>query len=329
MPYMRSHFPVLDSKIFRYAISNSPVIILLAGLFYPLVTVVLNRWTLTGFYEESIGYRYFYTLRQIYDGNPYVFLPQGQLMDLGHQFIQIWLTILGHPPSELFPRIDLFSYTSLALAYVIIAIAFSSLLAHLETIPGRLLAAVWFLIPYYSHGIDGSYVVLQPDYHNWILPASLAVVTVFTCWDVHSGTAWSKGHAALLAGFAALCIAVKPTLAIYAVSVALAWLIGRPRFWNSVAMCALSAILAILAYPLILLLYYHANLSYVESFLKDQHLFLSSASQQSVAYSSWILLNARTLWLVAAVVLLPFALALTLCTVRDRRKVGPLLAVRG
>src|SRR4029077_16218901 len=159
-------------------------------------------WTLTGLYEESIGYRYFYTLRQLYDADPYVFLPQGQLMDLANQLIQFCLTVSGHAPTELFPRIDLFSYASLAFAFLLATAAFSTLLTHFRSVSAKTLAALWFLIPYYSPSVAGAYVILQPDYHNWILPVGLIIVMIFARWDIYSGSAWTHRQAVLLAAFA-------------------------------------------------------------------------------------------------------------------------------
>ena len=58
-----------------------PALLLLAVLWYPISRVVMLHLTLTGACEEGLGYRYFYTLRLLYEGDGYIFLPQGHLMD--------------------------------------------------------------------------------------------------------------------------------------------------------------------------------------------------------------------------------------------------------
>src|SRR5260370_39569546 len=90
-------------------------ILLFAGLLlWPLAWIVLHGATLTGVNEESVGYRYFYSLRQLYDPPAFLFLPQGQLTNLIQKAIQIALTLLGFPPTQLRPRIDYFCYASVA-----------------------------------------------------------------------------------------------------------------------------------------------------------------------------------------------------------------------
>jgi hypothetical protein len=80
--------------------------------------------TLTGMAEESTGYRYFYTLRILYGDNERPWLPQGQLVGLAHMLIQVILTTLGYPPTELFPRIDLFAYSAAILPHILVALKY-------------------------------------------------------------------------------------------------------------------------------------------------------------------------------------------------------------
>ena len=95
-----------------------PTVVLAVGLLFPLSWVILHGWTLSGWYEESVGYRYFYSLRMMYDVNAFVFVPQGHLMGIVNQVIQGLLTALGFPPNVLFPRIDLFSYVAVAVPHL-------------------------------------------------------------------------------------------------------------------------------------------------------------------------------------------------------------------
>ena len=248
-------------------------------------------------------------------------------MDLANQVIQLCLTVLGYPPTEVFPRIDLFSYASLALPFLLAAAAFFALLTNFRSVSAKALAALWFLIPYYSRSVYGAQIILVPDYHNWILPAGLLIVIVFARWDTYSGSMWTRRDAALLAGFAALSIAVKPTLAIYPGTIALAWLVSRPGLWNSLTKSASAALAGVAGFIVILLIFYRGNLSYLESFFNDQKLFISTSGQQSLAYSSWIRAYLFDSWLIGFAVFLPFAIASALYVIRDRKRVGPLVAL--
>ncbi len=104
-------------------------ILLFAGLLlWPLAWIVLHGATLTGVNEESTGYRYFYTLRQLYDPPVFLFLAQGQLTNLIQKAIQVALTLLGFPATELLPRIDYFCYASVAAFHLMNVAAFAWLI---------------------------------------------------------------------------------------------------------------------------------------------------------------------------------------------------------
>ena len=60
-------------------------------------------------FEESVGYRYFYSLRNTFGGE-FPWLPQGHLPNLVHAAIQYLLDLLGFLHSDLGARIDLFSF---------------------------------------------------------------------------------------------------------------------------------------------------------------------------------------------------------------------------
>ena len=163
-----------------------PTVMLAVGLLFPLGWVILKGWTLTGLYEESVGYRYFYSLRMLYDVNAFVFLPQAQLVGIVNQVIQGLLTALGYPPDVLFPRIDLFSYITVAVPHLVAVAAFAWVVRPLRTFSGKLCAALFWLLPYYVPSVyyPGGYVNLQPDYHAWIIPIGLVAAGGFARWPV-------------------------------------------------------------------------------------------------------------------------------------------------
>jgi len=301
-----------------------PALVLASGLFWPLIAVVSRGITLTGMYEESLGYRYFYSLRQIHDDHPYVFLPQGQIIDLAHQLIQGCLTLAGYPPENLFPRIDVFSYISLALPYCITVVAFSVFARRLPTLTARVLAALWLLIPYYDRGLYGYYFLLQPDYFNWIWPAGLVSVVLYAGLHEDAVKAWTWRDALTLGLFAALAAALKVTLVVYPASVALTWLVARPGFRKSCMMAVVAIATAVAGYLIILLALHHGDLSYVGRFFQDQRRFLASSASVSMPYSSWVATVVRDRWLIGAAALCPFLIALLLYVVRRRTWVAAL-----
>ena len=64
-----------------------PVLFFALALLAPIAWVAFNGWTLTGIHEESLGVRYFYSLRGVYDPPTFLFLQQGQIIDLVNKAI--------------------------------------------------------------------------------------------------------------------------------------------------------------------------------------------------------------------------------------------------
>jgi hypothetical protein len=143
-----------------------PAIFVFAGaLLWPIVWVAWHGWTLTGMYEESVGYRYFYTLRALYDPPTLLFLPQGQTTDLIQQLIQIGLTLAGFHPTEIQPRIDYFCYASVLVFHGLNVAAFAWLAGRIRTIGASILSALFWALPFYAVGLSTPYTLLQPDYY--------------------------------------------------------------------------------------------------------------------------------------------------------------------
>jgi hypothetical protein len=57
--------------------------------------------------EERGGRRYFYSLRILYSDADRPWLPQGRMAGLTDHAIQLLLTAVGYPPTQLLPRIEL------------------------------------------------------------------------------------------------------------------------------------------------------------------------------------------------------------------------------
>ena len=315
-------------RTFRNATAAvGPALLLLAFLWYPIARLIALHLTLTGACEESLGYRYFYSLRLLYDPDGYVFLPQGQLMDLFNQATQMVLTALGYPINSVFPRIDLFSYASITVAQFLGALAFYYAFRYLKSLPARLALALVAVVPFFNVPISGFTVILTPDYMLWILPVMLVTAgAILRAFD-SSGQSWSQRDSWMLATLVAAGMGLKATLTIYPITLAIVLLIKRRDFLESSIQAVTAVVLGILGWLVILLIYYHGHWSYILRYFVDEMGFGSSLRSE-ISYLQWtraILLSGP--WLVRCSVALPFALVALLAATRDRSRVAVLCGV--
>lgn len=134
---------------------------------WPVAWITWDWATLTGYYEESLGFRYFYSLRTVYEPERYLFLAQGHLVTFSHELLQLALDLFL-PPVPLQPRIDVFARLAILVGHGLSLCALAWAL-RVPTFDGQriLIASLWALL-YYIDGWDGYYVLLSPDYHTWI-----------------------------------------------------------------------------------------------------------------------------------------------------------------
>jgi hypothetical protein len=189
-------------------------VLIFAGiLLWPLAWIIVHGATLVGVNEESTGYRYFYSLRALYDPPTFMFLPQGQLTNLIQKAIQLALTLFGLPPTQLRPRIDYFCYASVAAFHLMNVAAFAWLASQLRTVTACVLSALFWALPFYLPGFSGPYTLLQPDYVAVdALFAILAAAAVLSC---SRGGPISLAAAARLGVLLGLAAATKVTFILY------------------------------------------------------------------------------------------------------------------
>ncbi len=179
------------------------------ALLWPVAVVAAHGWTLTGLYEELVGIRYFYSLRSLYEPGAFLFLPQGQLINLYHKAIQVALSEFGLPPRSLWPRIDLFCYISIIGLQITNAACFTWMLVPIRTVAARAIAGSICLLVLYSRHLSFFYALLQPDYVA-IEPA-VVFLTVGMMLRTRDGVKISSIAMTVAVG---LTLAVKPTLAL-------------------------------------------------------------------------------------------------------------------
>ena len=252
--------------------------VLAAGLLVPLIVVMVQGWTLVGVFEESAGYRYFYSLRAFYGGE-YVFLPQGQLCDVIYQALHALLSAIGMPMDTLLPRIDWFCYSAVALAHLVTLAAFVWVAGRLPIAEGILLALFW-LLAYFA---AGDLRLLQPDYHPWVPAAALSAVALCERYRHRFRRTWRD---ALLIGGVCGCVAsVKTTLIVLPLTVLflVAFIGERPSpAWFMVATGT-----GAVTWSTILLVLYHGRVYYVLRWLSDFLQFADSARSAS-DYGDWV-----------------------------------------
>ena len=179
---------------------------------WPLAWVIAHGATLTGVNEESTGYRYFYTLRELYEPPVFLFLPQGQLTNLVQKAIQLLLTLAGFPITQLRPRIDYFCYASVAAFHLINVAAFAFLSMQLRTAAACIASALFWAVPFYVPQLSGFYTLLQPDYIA--LDVTFALIAAGAILKVSRGGKTGATGAALFGLALAIAAATKVTLAL-------------------------------------------------------------------------------------------------------------------
>ncbi len=228
------------------------------ALLFPLIMLGAHSLRLSGMGEESVGYRYFYSLRILNSENERPWLPQGQLMGVVHEAIQRILTWTGHPASEVYPRIELFSYLAAALPFVIAIPIFIWAVRPLDVFIGKVLLALAAIAVSYEPRAGGGYHLAIPDYYTWVIPLALIALG----WVFRVLRQEPKGglkRAILLGIFAGCCLAVKPTYCVLALIVALVLCVRSATVRDAFTLCFASSFIAVQVSYLITLLYYRGD----------------------------------------------------------------------
>jgi hypothetical protein len=277
----------------------------------PSLLFSLSHISVVGMFEESIGYRYFYSLRHVYsDERP--FIPQGQLVGIAHMVIQLVLTAIGHPIRELFPRMDIFVSVAPLIPLGLAACAFVWTALALKCFSSRALLAAGLCFVAYNSRLPLGWTAI-PDYMPWVIPvvlvaaaAGIRIVTGPTREPI-----WSLSSSLWLGAYAALCLAIKPTYMVFPLAVGSLMLARDHRWPASIAFGALSLLTAALGALFLLACYLRFSVLGMTKFLQLFPRFvdaqratlpwgeygflfwLHDMNWQSVAdYTPWILMTA-------------------------------------
>jgi hypothetical protein len=239
---------------------------LIGALFWVPVALFWLGISPSGFFEESVGYRYFYSLRLAFGGE-HPFLPQGQLPTFVNVIIQ-WALSAFYPTDQLFARIDVFSLAAVAVPGILGTVAAYYALTHLPW-PGMILmAACAFLLLASPKLFAGIGWTAMPDYHVWTIPLA------FLCLGLTlTDEPLTLRQATVLGVAAGLAVGVKVTLCVFPL-VPLATRIPLDR--RALSILVIFGMAGTLVYLAIVALYTGLDLRAFQSFFASLALFIRS-----------------------------------------------------
>jgi hypothetical protein len=269
---------------------------------------------LVAFFEEPLGYRYFYSLRIIF-GKEAPFIPQGHVPGLLHHIANVALLRSGFPASNIHGRPEVFLLLAVITGLTALGIALYHALGIFQTTSARALFAAVTLAIFTSHDASALWY-LSPDYHIWIAVLALAILPwasrlALAAPDRPVRDAIGLG---ILAGVAA---GIKISCVVYPATLGLLWFIRttgiRERFIGvALAIPLACSVLAALVWT------YYLGQIHLAAYFADLRLFVQSqASGMPGTAQDWASFSGKFLrlpfthhlWLVpfAAVISLVFA----------------------
>jgi hypothetical protein len=206
--------------------------LVMLGIFWMPLYFYSSGITITTYIEESVGYRYFYSLRLAFGGEG-AWLPQGQLVTLYHTGLQRLLSFFGLPNDQLFPRIDIFCALATILPIILTGFAFYKLSSSFSRKIWPALIGAIFVFAMASEALPGGRSwTLMPDYHVWLIPLALLSGWLLPNLETtnastsHKPIQWFVGMG-LLMGLAA---GIKITFILFPLTVLGLWVFKQWRY---------------------------------------------------------------------------------------------------
>lgn len=260
----------------------------------PALIVFVNGVSLGGAIEETIGARYFYTLRNLY-GDELPWVPQGHFVGLFHYGIQLLLSASGHPPEELFPRVDIFVFVATILPHLISGMCFFWAVQPIRATSSRILVAALSLAIGYSSslatgiGVNELWTqmiwwVTLPDYLAWALPHALVMMgAILRITTNNDSRVLTKGAAVWLGVFAGIAVATKITFLVFPFAIASVMLFHEPRWRTLGFLFGITFPVFVFTGFGITLAYFLGNFSSVQSSLENLVYWLTNERARSIA----------------------------------------------
>lgn len=241
--------------------------------------LLLHNITFSTHFEESVGFRYFHSLRLLY-GHEYPWLPQGQLPGILHIAIQYFLTLIGHPVDQFFPRVDYFSNLAIVIPFIFTGIVYFWATKPIHSVYIQLLFAMLFVASFYSPRYQDGWMLL-PDYHIWMI--SLSFLAIGWCARImptnNLFTGFTNKSALLLGVYAGLCLGVKFTLFTYPMTLGLLFIVLDRRMATIIRLSCISIPISMITWVVILAIYYQGNFSILPGHFKALFAFTDSQVQ--------------------------------------------------
>ncbi|MGE3271941.1 MAG: hypothetical protein AB7P40_24520, partial [Chloroflexota bacterium] len=208
------------------ASSLAVLLIAAVGWLYPLVSFAAEGLSLAGGHDEAVGYRYFYTLRRLYGDHEQPWVPHGQVQGIVHTGLQLALTAAGYPPTQLHPRLDIWTYFAPAVPLVLAVFALVWAVQPIQSMLGRIVIALTMLGVTYETAIYVEYHLTAPEYHPWIhLWAAIALGWLLRL--IRELPPESGKTAILLGVYAAFVLGTKPSYLPFPVTIGLLLLLHQ------------------------------------------------------------------------------------------------------
>jgi hypothetical protein len=298
--------------VHRYFAATLALILGVTLLWLPAALLWLGVST-SGLFEESVGYRYFYSLRLAFGGE-HPFLPQGQFPTFVNVIIQ-WTLSLFYPTDQLFPRIDVFAFATVAIPTALGVIAAYFALVRLPWPAMILVTACALLLLTSPKLFSGIGWTAMPDYFVWTIPLAFLCLGL-TLID----EPLTPRQATMLGVVAGLAAGVKITFCVFPL-VPLATRLPLDR--RAISLLFNFAIAAALVYLAIIALYAGSSLTALRSFFSSLGLFMSSQAN-TLPKDAW-----EQIWgyELLAIGLLPVVLIAIGIVLRQRATVAAALAL--
>lgn len=285
---------------------------LLVALATALLLPVAYAWSidlsLVPIGEERAGYRYFYSLRVVYAEGERPWIPQGQAASLVHMVLQVLLTMIGYPPTQVRPRMDAFVYLAAALPLVAAVAAYVWAVRPLGLL-GRATVAAGQVAAAYDWRASSGYALILPDYLTWAMPYGLIALG----WLLRVGRSAARpaaGNAVALGLFGGICVATKPTYLVFPLCVAILYATRAGGLTHLVSWSLAAGGVAATVFLSILFTYYLWDAAAIQHHFVISRQFLDVATANNPrTFLQW-LVDVPPRWppdfLVLAVLLPPF-----------------------
>jgi hypothetical protein len=288
--------------------------LVLAGTLLWLPTALL--WlgvSPSGLFEESVGYRYFYSLRLAFGGE-HPWLPQGQFPTFVNVIIQ-WALSAFYPTDQLFPRIDVFSFASIAVPGALGAVAAYFALVRLPWPAMIVVTACTLLLLTSPKLFSGIGWTALPDYFMWAIPLAFLCLGL-TLID----KPLTPRQAIMLGVVSGIAAGVKLTFCVFPL-VPLATRLPLDR--RAKSLLVIFATTAALVYLAIVTLYAGPSFTALGIFFKSLSLFIRSQAN-TLPPDAWEQIRGYELLVIG---LLPAVLVATGVVLRERAAFAAALAL--